>query len=100
MLLLMAPAGGQGGGNIFGTLGMFAAVIFIFYFLILRPQQKRAAEQKKLLASVKKGDRVVMSSGIHGTIVGVEDDSVLVQVADNVKVKFEKHSVSTVKASE
>lgn len=103
LLLMSPPPGGQqgGSGSLVSTLVMFGLIIFVFYFLILRPQQKRTAEQKKLLSNVKKGDRVVMSSGIHGLVVGVEDTSVLVQIAENTKVKFEKHAIaSIVKAAE
>lgn len=96
--LLMAPAQGQenSGGNLMTTLVMFGAIILVFYFLILRPQQKRQSEHKKLLEGVKKGDKVITSSGIHGVVAGMEDNTVLVQIADNVKVKFEKHSIANV----
>lgn len=97
MFLAMAPAqGGQGGGDIFGTLIMFALIIFIFYFLILRPQQKKQKERQKLLDALKKGDKVITAGGIHGTVVGLEDKTVLVQVTDTVKLKIEKASVSVV----
>ncbi len=97
-LLFMAPPpqGGQGGGGLVSTLVMFGLIIFVFYFLILRPQQKRAKEQKAMLEGVKKGDKVVTSSGIHGVVAGVEDTTVLLQIADNTKVKFEKHSIATI----
>ncbi len=80
---------------------MLGGMIAIFYFLMVRPQQKRTAEHKKLLAGVKKGDKVLTSSGIHGLVVGVEDTAILLQIADNTKVKFEKSSVATIlKSSE
>ena len=94
-LIAMAPQGGNGGG-MFTTLIMFSLIILIFYFMILRPQQKRQKERQKLLDSVKKGDKVITVSGMHGTVVGLEDKTVLVQVADNVKLKFEKSAVSTI----
>ncbi len=97
MLLAMAPAqNGQGGGDIFGTVIMFALIIFIFYFLILRPQQKKQKQRQKLLDALKKGDKVITAGGIHGTVVGIEDKTVLVQVTDTVKLKIEKASVSVV----
>ncbi len=97
MFLAMAPSqNGQGGGDIFGTVIMFALIIFIFYFLILRPQQKKQKERQKLLDALKKGDKVITAGGIHGTVVGMEDKTVLVQVTDTVKLKIEKASVSVV----
>lgn len=75
---------------------MFGLIILIFYFFILRPQQKRQKERQKLLGSLKKGDKVVTVGGIHGTIIGMEDKTVLIQVSDTVKLTFEKSSVTTV----
>jgi len=93
----MAPAqGGQGGGDFMTTILMFAVIIAIFYFMILRPQQKRQKERKKLLESMKKGDKVVTAGGLHGTIVGIEDKTLLLQIAENVKVKVERSSISVV----
>ncbi|MDI6765360.1 MAG: preprotein translocase subunit YajC [Bacteroidota bacterium] len=94
-LLAMAQDGGQGGG-MFSTLIMFALIILIFYFMILRPQQKRAKEREKLLSSVEKGDKVILVGGEHGTVIGLEDKTVLIQIADNVKVKFERSAITSV----
>ncbi len=97
-LLAMAPppSGGSAEGSLFSTLIMFALIIGIFYFLILRPQQKRQKERQKLLDAVKKGDKVVTAGGMHGTVVGVEEKTLLIQVADNVKLKFERSAVSSI----
>ncbi len=95
IIFAMAPQNG-GGGSMISTLIMFAAIFAIFYFMIIRPQQKRAKERDAMLNAVQKGDKVVLSSGIHGTIVGIEDKTYLIQVADNVKIKFEKTAVASV----
>ena len=94
-ILMMTPQGGNGGG-MFSTVIMFSLIILIFYFLILRPQQKRQKDRQKLLESVQKGDRVVTVGGLHGTVVGLEEKTVLVQVADNLKLKFERTAISSV----
>ena len=91
----MAPQQGGSGGSMYSTLLMFALIILIFYFMILRPQQKRQKERQKLLESIQKGDKVITAGGLHGTVVGLEEKTVLVQVADNVKVKVEKSAIST-----
>ena len=97
LLFMAPPQGGQsGGGGLMSTVVMFGLIIFVFYFLILRPQQKRAKDQKAMLEGVKKGDKVVTSSGIHGLVMGVDDTTILLQIADNTKVKFEKHSIATI----
>jgi preprotein translocase subunit YajC len=96
-LIGMAPQGGSGGGgSMFSTLIMFALIILIFYFMILRPQQKRQKERDKLLNSIEKGDKIITAGGIHGTVIGLEDKTVLIQIADNVKVKIEKTAVGNV----
>ena len=70
-------------------------VIFvIFYFLLIRPQQKKVKEHKSMLEDLKKGDRVITSSGIYGVIVGIGDTSFELKIADNVKVKMLKSAVT------
>jgi len=78
------------------TLLMFGVIIAIFYFMIIRPQSKRQKERQKMLEAMKKGDKVVTSVGIHGKIVAMEDKTVLLEIADNVKVKVEKSAISAV----
>jgi preprotein translocase subunit YajC len=86
----------DGTAGIIGSLLPFVLIIAVFYFLILRPQQKRQKEKQRLLGSIKKGDRVIMSSGIHGTVEGLEDKTVLVKIADNTKVKVERSAVASI----
>ena len=95
-ILAMAPAGGEGGGNMMSTIIMFAAIFAIFYFMIIRPQQKRAKEREKLLGELKKGDKVVTSGGIHGSIAGLDDKTCLLDVGNNVKIKVERSAVASV----
>lgn len=95
-LALMTPQGGSDGGSMISTLLMFGVIIAIFYFMIIRPQSKRQKERQKMLGAMKKGDKVVTNGGIHGKIVAMEDKTVLVEIADNVKVKVEKSAVSAV----
>lgn len=75
---------------------MFGAIFLIFYFMIIRPQQKRAKEREKMLSTMDKGDKVVTSGGLHGTIAGLDDKTVLLQVADNVKMKFERSAIASI----
>ncbi len=96
ILLAMAPQqNGQGGGWEM-TLLMFGAIFAIFYFMIIRPQQKRAKEREKLLSSVEKGDKIITSGGVHATVVGLEEKSVLVEIAPNVKIKIERSAIGSV----
>ena len=78
------------------TVIMFGLIIVIFYFMILRPQQKKAKERTKLLESLQKGDKVITVGGVHGTVVGLDEKTVIVQIADDVKVKHERTAISTI----
>jgi preprotein translocase subunit YajC len=73
-------------------IGMFA----IMYFLIIRPQQKQRKDREALLAAVKKGDRVVTSSGIFGTVVGLSEHTVTLKVAEQVKLEFERSAIGRI----
>ncbi len=77
----------------------FVPIIVIFYFLLIRPQQKRQKDHQKLMAAIKTGDKVVTSSGIHGIIANVKDKTVIVKVADNVKLEFDRASITAVEKS-
>jgi len=94
----MQPAGqgDGGGGGMTSTLIMFGLIFVIFYFMIVRPQQKRQKERQRMLDSLKKGDKVLTAGGIHGTIMGIEEKTVLVQIADGIKVNVDRGSVSSV----
>jgi len=91
------PGGGQSGGGAFGGLFMILVIFGIFYFLLVRPQMKRQKEHNKMLESLKKGDKVITSGGIHGTIVGVKDDIAVLKIADEVKVEVSKSAVAAIK---
>jgi preprotein translocase subunit YajC len=94
------PAGGNGGGGFISTIIMFGAIFLIFYFMIIRPQQRRAKEREKLLSNLQKGDKVVTSGGLHGTIAGIDEKTVLLQVSDNVKMKFERTAIANIISKE
>ena len=97
ILLMAQPSnGGSAGPSLMANLILFGSIILIFYFMIIRPQQKRQKERQRMLDNMKKGDRVVTAGGIYGTIEGIEDRSVLVKIADNVKVKVDRGSISAV----
>ncbi|MFC1867526.1 preprotein translocase subunit YajC [Thermodesulfobacteriota bacterium] len=84
--------GGQGGG--FGAFLPLIIMFAIFYFLLIRPQQKKAKMHKEMLSSLRKGDRVVSSGGLHGVITGITDDIVTIEIAPKVRVKVSRGSIS------
>lgn len=87
---------GDGMMGLASSLLPFLLIILVFYFLILRPQQKRQKERQKLLDSIKKGDKVITSGGVHGLVEGIEDKIVLVKIADNVKVKVDRSAITAI----
>lgn len=93
-------AQGTGGGGFLGSSQflMLIAMFAIFYFLLIRPNTKREKERREMLASLSKGDSVVTAGGIHGTIVGINEKSVVLRVSDDppVKMEFQRSSVSRV----
>ena len=94
-------AAAQGGsGSSVTMLIMFGGIILIFYFLIIRPQRKRQKETDKMLAAVKKGDKIVTIGGIHGSIKSVDDQTVIVKVDDNTTMKFNRTAIHSVTAAE
>jgi preprotein translocase subunit YajC len=70
----------------------------VFYFLLIRPQQKRAKEHRDMLGNLRRGDRVVTGGGIVGTVQKVADDELTVEIAENVRVKVIRSTVTTVLA--
>ncbi|HEX8077325.1 MAG TPA: preprotein translocase subunit YajC, partial [Chthoniobacterales bacterium] len=89
LFLAQAPAASPtgAGSGIFGFLP-FVFLIVIMYYVMIRPQMRRQKEQAKLVSSLKTGDRVVTASGIHGLISNVKETTVIVKVADNVKLEM------------
>ncbi len=89
-----APAAGPAGG-----IGFFVPFIFIFiimYFVLFRPQKKRQQEQQRLISALKTGDKVVTNAGIHGLIANVKETTVMLKIADNVKIEVEKSAIANV----
>ena len=99
LFLLSDAAAASGANPAPNPIAQFAPLIFIgviFYFLLIRPQQKQRKEQQKLIEALKTGDKVVTSAGIHGLIANVKEKTVLLKVADNVKIEIDKAAVATV----
>jgi len=89
-ILLQAATGGT---QQWSSILMMVAIFAIFYFLLIRPQQKRQKEIRKFRAELKTGDKVVTSGGIFGKIKEIKEDSFIIEIAENVRVKIDKNSV-------
>ncbi|WP_299592552.1 preprotein translocase subunit YajC [uncultured Microbulbifer sp.] len=83
-------------GNPLITLLMFGGLFVFMWLFIIRPQRKRQKEHQSLVGGLKKGDEVVMTSGMLGRVEKVDDDYLILEVADNMKLKFQKVAVHAV----
>jgi preprotein translocase subunit YajC len=88
-----SPGGGAGGGGLMGLLPILLMFV-IFYFLLIRPQQKQASRQREFIKSLKVGDRVVTSGGLHGEVKGLTETTITLEIAEKVRVKVTRSSVS------
>lgn len=87
------PASSPPSNPIVGLLPI-VLIFVVLYFLMILPQQRRQRKHLEMISSLKKGDRIVTSSGIYGIITNVKDNSFLVKIADNVEIELDKGSVS------
>ena len=83
-----------GGGAFLTSLLPFILIFILFYVLLILPQQRRQKKHRAMLEALKKGDRVVTSSGILGTVMNISKDSITLQVADNVKIRVLRDSIT------
>ena len=95
-----APPGSAGGPAAYlQPLILFGAMFAIFYFIVLRPQQRQKAERERMLSALKRGDKVVTNSGMHGTVVTLGEHTVTLRVADQVKLEFDRAAIGRVVAA-
>lgn len=92
LALLMAPRQGASGTFVF-FLNM-TAVILIFYFLLIRPQRKEQARQKEMIAAIGKGDEVVTTGGIIGTVIRAEEDRLIIKTGGETKITIERSRIA------
>jgi preprotein translocase subunit YajC len=98
MDFLIASAYAQDAAPQGGLMSFLPLIIIfiVFYFLLIRPQMKRAKEHKSLVAQLAVGDEVVTNGGLLGRVSQVGESFVTLELADNVKVKLQKHAVASV----
>ena len=75
---------------------LFGAIFAIFYFIVIRPQQRQKGDRERMLAALKRGDRVITTGGLHGTVTGLSEHTVTLRVADQVKLEFDRSAVGRI----
>jgi preprotein translocase subunit YajC len=90
-----------GGAGILGSpLVMMVIVMGIFYVMLIMPQQRQRKKTQAMLAAIKNGDKVVTSSGIYGTVSGIDGDTVILKIADQVKIRILRSAIAQVEVEE
>lgn len=100
MIGIAYAAGASGAQGAQGGFGAFVPLILmfaIFYFLLIRPQQKKAKEQAEMINNLKKGDRVITTGGIHGTITSLDETTATIEIAEKTRVKFSRGNIAGLK---
>mgnify|MGYP003393582528 CR=1 FL=1 len=92
LLSILLQADGKSGGT--SMLLMFGLMFVVFYFFMIRPQQKKAKDAKKFRENLQKGTRVVTIGGAHGKVVEVDEKTILLQVDENVRIRFERSAIA------
>ncbi len=82
------------GGLSITSILPFALIIVVFYFFMIRPQVKKQKEQKSFTESLKKGDKVITTSGMHGRVIEIADTTILLETEGGHKIRFNKAAVS------
>ena len=96
--LALAQAGQQPGGSAFAALAPLFIIVIIFYLLLFVPQQRRQKKVQQMQNTLKAGDKVIMTCGIYGTVVGVDEDTLQLRVAEQMKIRVSKQSVAALQA--
>lgn len=91
-LLVLLQATAEGENTWLSLLPLFL-ILVVFYFFFIRPQTKKSKEQKKFRDALKKGDKVITIGGVHGKINDVKETTIVIEIADNVRVTVEKSAV-------
>ena len=94
-----APPEG-GGGNPIASLLPIVLMVLVLYLLILRPQMRKQKAQQRMVDELEKGDEVVTSGGVHATIVSIKDDTLVVKIAESVKIEVSRAAVTRNKSAE
>jgi preprotein translocase subunit YajC len=89
----------QSGSSLTGFLPILLLVA-IFYFMLYRPMRKRQKNHEEMIGSLKTGSKVITSGGVHGTVVAVKDNTVMLKVADQVKIEVTKSAISSRQVAE
>jgi len=93
-LLGLSPPSGDGQPGGWTMFAPYVLIFVVFYFLLIAPARKKQKVHQQMLSSLKNGTRVITNGGIHGTVVGIDDDKIQLRVADQVKIEISKNAIA------
>jgi preprotein translocase subunit YajC len=96
---MIFQAGGLGSA-LGSPIIMMAVVMGIFYVMLILPQQRQRKKLAEMLASIKSGDKVITNGGIYGTVNGIDGDTIILKIADQVKIRIARSAITQVEAPE
>jgi preprotein translocase subunit YajC len=91
------------GGGVAGLGGFLIPLMLMFgimYFLVIMPQQRQRKKVQEMLSAIKNGEKVITTSGIYGTINGMDGDTIILKIADNVKIRIARTAIAQVEATD
>jgi len=97
-ILALADSGPQSGSSAFAALAPLFIIVIIFYLLLFVPQQRRQKKVQQMQNGLKAGDKVIMACGIYGTVVGVEDETIQLRIAEQMRIRVSKQSIAALQA--
>ncbi|MNO56762.1 preprotein translocase subunit YajC [compost metagenome] len=89
-----ASGGATGAGSLISFVIPLVLMFAVFYFLLIRPQKKKQQTRNNMLNALQKGDKIVTIGGLHGTIMELADDTVVLRVNDVTKLTFDRNAIS------
>ena len=90
--------GAPGGGGFFVQILPLLLIFVVFYFLLIRPQQKKMKAHRDMIANLRRGDKVITGGGLHATVAKIEDEVAVLEIANGVRVKAARHTISELSA--
>ena len=91
-------AGATAGGGFFVQILPLLLIFVVFYFLLIWPQQKKMKAHRDMIANLRRGDKVITGGGLHATVAKIEDEVAVLEIANGVRVKAARHTISELSA--
>ncbi len=99
-MLAAASPSGEGGGGFLGSLMPMILILGIVYFILIMPMRRRQKKLQEMIQDLKRGDKVLTTGGIFGTVMGISDRLIQLRIADHVTIEVSRSAVASLQSSE